>query len=124
MQHTLFRPALAAGATAALLALAACSSSSSPGPAAASTVQADRPYLDQFHVVSQIASTVPRNGDVNPYGVAVVPQSAGRLVRGHVLVSNFNARSNIQGTGTTIMQVSPGGSASQFARIGGLPQSM
>ena len=67
--------------------LAACSSSSPPSTTAAAAVQPDRPYLNQFHVVSQIAATVPRNGDVNPYGIAVVPQSAGRLVRGHVLVS-------------------------------------
>jgi DNA-binding beta-propeller fold protein YncE len=124
MKYAFIRPALTTGATAALLVLAACSSSSPPGPTAAAAVQPDRPYLNQFHVVSQIASTVPRNGDVNPYGIAVVPQSAGRLVRGHVLVSNFNAKSNIQGTGTTVMQIAPDGAASQFARIGPLPASM
>ena len=105
MQHASIRTALTAGASAALLALAACSSSSSPSPAGAA--QPDRPFLDRFHVVSQIASTVPHNGDVNPYGIAVVPQSDGRLVRGHVLVTNFNAKANIQGTGTTVMQVGP-----------------
>ena len=30
------------------------------------------------------------NGDVNPYGVAVVRHSQGKLVQGNVLVSNFN----------------------------------
>lgn len=123
MQHAFTRTALAAGATAALLALAACSSSSSPSPAGAVT-QPDRPFLNRFHVVSQIASTVPGNGDVNPYGIAVVPQSEGRLVRGHVLVSNFNAKANIQGTGTTVMQVGPNGSAREFARVGALPRAM
>ena len=122
MQHASIRTALTAGASAALLALAACSSSSSPSPAGAA--QPDRPFLDRFHVVSQIASTVPHNGDVNPYGIAVVPQSDGRLVRGHVLVTNFNAKANIQGTGTTVMQVGPTGSAREFARVGRLPRAM
>jgi len=64
-----------------------------------------------------IASTVPANGDVNPYGIFVVPDTAGSLVKGNLLISNFNASSNEQGTGTTIMQISPGGTVSQFAQI-------
>jgi hypothetical protein len=40
--------------------------------------------------LSQIASTVPANGDVNPYGVAAVPASAGKLTAGNFLVSNYN----------------------------------
>ncbi len=67
--------------------------------------------------ITQIASTVPANGDVNPYGVAVVPESAGALREGNVLVSNFNAASNLQGTGTTIVQVWPNGHVSTFATI-------
>ncbi|HZU55785.1 MAG TPA: hypothetical protein VFA06_07950 [Actinocrinis sp.] len=67
--------------------------------------------------ITQIASTVPANGDVNPYGVAVVPESTGALHEGNVLVSNFNAASNLQGTGTTIVQVWPNGQVSTFAQI-------
>ena len=55
-----------------------------------------------------IVSTVPANGDVNPYGVAFVPSgfpSGGPLQAGDILVSNFNASSNLQGTGTTIVDV-------------------
>jgi hypothetical protein len=74
-------------------------------------------FIGGFHRIKTVASTVPHNGDVNPYGTAVVPDSMGRLVQGDVLVSNFNARSNLQGTGTTIVQVAPDGSVSQFARI-------
>lgn len=74
-------------------------------------------YIGQFHHLSTLASTVPSNGDVNPYGVFVVPQTVGNLTQGNVLVSNFNASSNLQGTGTTIVQVTPGGSVSQFAKI-------
>ena len=55
------------------------------------------------------ASTVPANGDLNPYGVAFVPRrdGVGKLVGGDVLVSNFNASSNLQGTGSTIVQIDP-----------------
>jgi sugar lactone lactonase YvrE len=80
-------------------------------------------FVGPLHSIRVVASTVPRNGDVNPYGVAVVPRSTGRLHRGSVLVSNFNAASNLQGTGTTIVQISPGGHRTTFAtlRSGMLP---
>jgi hypothetical protein len=64
-----------------------------------------------------LASTVPANGDVNPYGVAVVPVSNGSLVANSILVSNFNNSANLQGTGSTIVQISPTGSQSLFAEI-------
>jgi hypothetical protein len=67
--------------------------------------------------VSVIASTVPSNGDVNPYGLTVIPNTTGYLTQGDLLVSNFNNSSNLQGTGTTIMQIGPSGSVSQFAQI-------
>jgi hypothetical protein len=74
-------------------------------------------FITHFHTVSKVASTVPGNGDVNPYGTAVVPHSMGKLVRGDVLVSNFNDKANVQGTGTTIVQIAPNGKASLFAWI-------
>ena len=74
-------------------------------------------FLGSFTKVCQIASTVPATGDVNPYGVAVVPRSTGNLVAGDILVSNFNNSNNLQGTGTTIMQVSPSGAATVFADL-------
>jgi hypothetical protein len=64
-----------------------------------------------------LGSTVPANGDVNPYGVARVPRSTGDLVAGQFLVSNFNNAANLQGTGTTIVQVSANGSAHLFSAI-------
>jgi hypothetical protein len=75
------------------------------------------PFLNSLTTVGTVASTVPGNGDINPYGVAVVQRSTGHLHRGWVLVSNFNAASNLQGTGTTIMQISPTGKASLFAKV-------
>jgi hypothetical protein len=74
-------------------------------------------YVGPLHTTSTIASTVPANGDVNPYGVAVVPRSTGDLQSGDVLVSNFNDQANVQGTGTTIVQVTPSGGVSLFAQI-------
>ena len=58
------------------------------------------------------SSTVPQNGDVNPYGVAIVPPgfpSGGTIKPGDVLVSNFNNSGNLQGTGTTIVSLTPNG---------------
>ena len=92
---------LATGALAAALALA-----TGAGPAAAAAP-----------TITTIASPGPANGDVNPYGVAVVPDSTGALHRGDVLVSNFNDSANLQGTGTTIVQISPSGHVSTFATI-------
>jgi hypothetical protein len=64
-----------------------------------------------------VASTVPANGDVNPYGIVFVPTSVGKLQAGQMLVSNFNAKEGGQGTGTTIVQVSTAGKVSPFATI-------
>jgi hypothetical protein len=83
----------------------------------ASAANASPTFIGGLHHVKVVASTVPANGDVNPYGVAVVPRSTGHLYRGNVLVSNFNNKANVQGTGTTIVQVSPGGKQSLFAQI-------
>jgi hypothetical protein len=84
-------------------------------PAAASAF--DHPFIGRFSTISQVGSTVPANGDVNPYGIVNVRRSVGSLVRGDLLISNFNSVENLQGTGTTIVQVSPGGSLSLFAQI-------
>ena len=57
---------------------------------------------------STVASTVPTNHDVNPYGIAFVPAglpAGSALQAGDVVVSNFNAASNKQGTGTTIVKL-------------------
>jgi sugar lactone lactonase YvrE len=74
------------------------------------------PFIGNLHQ-STVASTIPANGDVNPYGVAVVPRSRGDLHAGDVLVSNFNNAANQQGRGTTIVEISPGGHQRLFARI-------
>jgi hypothetical protein len=69
------------------------------------------------------SSTIPANGDVNPYGVAFVPEgfpSGGSIAAGDVLVANFNDSGNVQGTGTTIIRlpsngpIAPPGTAAAF----------
>ena len=65
----------------------------------------------------RVVSTIPSNGDLNPYGVATVPQQfpTGATVNpGDILVSNFNNSSNLQGTGTTIVRIQANGPASVF----------
>ena len=70
-------------------------------------------FIKPFHTVSTVGSTVPANGDLNPYGIVTMPSSIGSLVRGDLLISNFNDRENRQGTGTTLVQVTRGGSPSR-----------
>jgi predicted lipoprotein with Yx(FWY)xxD motif len=108
------------------LVLAGCgsskSSSSSSTSAAASTATttssaSSSPFLANLRTVSKVASTVPANGDVNPYGIVFVPTSVGKLQAGQMLISNFNAKEGGQGAGTTIVQVSTAGKVSLFATI-------
>jgi hypothetical protein len=100
--------AVAAGMTAAAgLAMA---------PAAGATAHQPS-FIGQFHRLRTIGSTVPRNGDVNPYGMVAIRHTRGKLRRGHVLISNFNNKANLQGTGTTIVELSPRGHRTTFAHI-------
>lgn len=74
--------------------------------------------LEGIHRHTTRASTVPANGDLNPYAIAVVPASAGALGKDDVLITNFNNVSNLQGTGTTIMRYNPAsGAISVFADL-------
>ena len=100
--------AIAAIVTAGLLA---------GGGILATSANASATFIGPLKHIKIIASTMPQNGDINPYGVAVVPRSTGRLYQGNVLVSNFNNSGNVQGTGTTIVQVTPHGGMSLFAQI-------
>jgi len=84
------------------------------------------PFLQNNSILGSlqniITSTVPAsNGDTNPYGVAFVPfgfPSGGSIAPGDVLVSNFNNSSSLgglEGTGTTIVSISPTGQQTLFA---------
>jgi uncharacterized protein (TIGR03118 family) len=83
------------------------------------TVAPKAPVLAKLPAApEQTISTVPANGDQNPYGVAFVPQgfngTRGVLQPGDLLVSNFNDSNNVQGTGTTIVRITPDGQHSVF----------
>jgi uncharacterized protein (TIGR03118 family) len=71
----------------------------------------------------QTISTVPTtNGDLNPYGVAFVPndvRGGGLLQPGDLLVSNFNNSANVQGRGSTIVRITPEGGRTVF--FNGIP---
>jgi len=64
-------------------------------------------FLSEVRRNVTLNSTVPENGDLNPYAVVVSPVSAGKMHKGDVLVTNFNNVSNRQGTGTTIVAYDP-----------------
>jgi hypothetical protein len=71
----------------------------------------EQPFIPEI----VISSTIPGNGDLNPYGVAFVPPgfpAGGAINAGDILVSNFNDStppSGTQGTGTTIIKLTPNG---------------
>ncbi len=64
-------------------------------------------FLETIHRHVTLASTVGDNGDLNPYALIVAPVSAGKIHKNDVLVDDFNRISNLQGTGTTIMDYNP-----------------
>jgi hypothetical protein len=117
-QMRLRRFALAAAGTAAL----AGAGLKATTPALASP-HGNQAFIGGLHHTRLVSSTVPSNGDVNPYGVAVVRHSQGMLHKGSVLIGNFNNKKNLQGTGSTIVQVSRSGHRTVFAKISkhGLP---
>lgn len=66
-----------------------------------------RGFLETIHRHVTLTTTVPENGDQNPYAVVVAPVSAGKVRKDDVLIDNFNDLSNLQGTGTTIVDYNP-----------------
>jgi len=70
---------------------------------------ADQPhgFLETLHRHVMLTSTVPETGDQNPYALVVAPVSVGKVRQGDVLVDDFNDLSNLQGTGTSIVDYDP-----------------
>lgn len=79
-------------------------------------------FLETIHHHKTLASTIPDNGDVNPYAVVVAPVSVGLVEAGDVLIDNFNNISNLQGTGTTIVDYRP--STRQTKLFAQVPQNL
>lgn len=76
------------------------------GPASAINGGATGALSRTTSITATVASTVPANGDVNPYGIAIVPRNMGKLLLGHLLISNFNSQT-LAGRGDTIVQIGP-----------------
>ncbi|MEU8515510.1 hypothetical protein AB0C76_28635 [Kitasatospora sp. NPDC048722] len=107
--------------TAALTLGLTAAAAAPAGAGAGAGATKPQPFLDRLNTVSLVGSTVPANGDVNPYGTFTIRESVGDLRRGNVLISNFNNSANPpageQGTGTTLVQVAPDGTLTTFATI-------
>jgi DNA-binding beta-propeller fold protein YncE len=88
-----------------LLALAGLAAIAAPPMAARADAQ--QGLLETIHKHITRTSTVTDNGDLNPYAVVVAPVSVGKIQKDDVLVDNFNNLSNLQGTGTTIVDYNP-----------------
>ena len=84
---------------------------------------ADPPgLLSNIHRHITRTTTITSNGDLNPYAVIVAPVSAGKIQQGDVLVDNFNNLSNLQGTGTTIIDYNP--ATRKTSLVVNLPQKL
>jgi hypothetical protein len=88
------------------------------------TAQAAEPkgFLDDVRRHSLATSTVPGNGDQNPYAIVVAPVSAGKLQSGDVLIDNFNDRNNLQGLGSTIVTFRP--TTKQLSLFAAIPRNL
>jgi hypothetical protein len=61
----------------------------------------------------KVSTTVPANGDLNPYGVVAYHKGW--------LVSNFNNSNNLQGTGSTVVRIDSTGKTFTFGTVAGQP---
>jgi hypothetical protein len=92
------------------------------GAASAAFSAPPKGFLETVHRHVTLTSMIPDNGDVNPYAVVVAPVSSGNVLKDDVLVDNFNNISNLQGTGTTIVDYRP--STKQTALLAKIPQKL
>ena len=84
------------------------------------SLRADNPksFIETIRHHKTLISTIPDSGDLNPYAVIVAPVSAGRIQKDDVLITNFNGLTNLQGTGTTIVDYNPSTKRlTTFARV-------
>ncbi|HLY01942.1 MAG TPA: hypothetical protein VKR56_05525 [Candidatus Cybelea sp.] len=114
-------PGNVASALAAILIATGCNGGGGSGvtPAAQQSVLSsnvvaragvapDSSLLEQLKTQVVIGSTVdPANGSGNPYGLTIAPITSGKLTQGDLVVCNFNAKSNKQGTGRSIVALHP-----------------
>jgi hypothetical protein len=92
------------------------------GSALSATAAEPRGFLETIHHHVTLTSSVTDNGDLNPYAVVVAPVTVGKIAKDDVLVDNFNNISNLQGTGTTIVDYRP--STKETMLFAKLPQKL
>jgi hypothetical protein len=102
---------------AALAMVAGCSSNSTaalPAAAPGAVAPAGVVHEDTTSILKLLKKTVvigstidPKLGQLNPYGLTVAPTTTGDFTKGDLVVCNFNAKSNVQGTGYTIVALHP-----------------
>jgi hypothetical protein len=86
-------------------------------PLAAARADEAEPFIPRII----LSSTIPANGDLNPYGLVFVPDGfapGGAIAPGDVLVSNFNDFNNLQGRGTTIIKLTPNSAVAGAVPVG------
>ena len=84
------------------------------------SLRADKPksFIETIRHHKTLISTIPDSGDLNPYAVIIAPVSAGKIQKDDVLITNFNGLTNLQGTGTTIVDYNPATKRlTTFARV-------
>jgi len=64
-------------------------------------------FLEKTKHHTVLSSTIPDSGDQNPYAIIVAPVTSGKIQAGDVLIDNFNNSTNLQGTGTSIVDYNP-----------------
>src|ERR1700755_755168 len=79
-------------------------------------------FLESVRRHSMVTSTVPANGDQNPYAIVIAPVTAGKVQAGDVLVDNFNDRNNLQGLGSTIVAYRP--TTKQLHLVAAIPRNL
>lgn len=109
-----------AAAIAATLAISGCSAAgnsmsplggkavSAPDSPLGDVLSPDVSVLKGLKKQVVIGSTVdPVNGAQNPYGLTIAPATTGDFTAGDLVACNFNGKSNVQGTGRSIIALHP-----------------
>jgi hypothetical protein len=91
-------------------------------PHAALSAAQPASFLDTLHRQTVLTSTVPDNGDQNPYAIVVSPVTVGSIQKDDVLITNFNDSGNLQGLGTTIVNYNP--TTKKLSTFAALPRKL
>jgi hypothetical protein len=91
-------------------------------PSASAIAAQPATFLDSIRRQTTLTSTVPENGDQNPYAIVVAPVSAGVIQKDDVLITNFNNDGNLQGLGTTIVAFNP--TTKKLTTFASLPRNL